>query len=122
MEPDIIDITGIFVYSINTKYNILLACDIISILYTTLVHFNIRKMLKDLRSCTKCYVFLTGGNITISGEKFTVNTGAVFLGMEQANILSWTDTQIEIELLNISAPGSLELKVDVSGDGYAING
>ncbi|KAL4228989.1 Fibrocystin-L [Mactra antiquata] len=62
-----------------------------------------------------------GENITIAGTDFSVSAGNVLVGSEQATILSWTDSQIEIEVTDIGASGSLDLKIDVSGNGFAVN-
>ncbi|CAK8682976.1 unnamed protein product [Clavelina lepadiformis] len=53
-------------------------------------------------------------NVTITGTGFSNTSGQVFIGDEEANILVWNDTSIEIST-PASAAGSYKLKVVLNG-------
>ncbi|XP_076825074.1 fibrocystin-L-like [Clavelina lepadiformis] len=55
-----------------------------------------------------------GTNVTITGTGFSNTSGQVFIGDEEANILVWNDTSIEISTPSIAA-GSYKLKVVLNG-------
>lgn len=61
----------------------------------------------------------TGDNVVISGSSFTSSAGKVYVGTEEATVVSWSDTQIEIEVHDIDA-GVQDIKIDVN-DGLAVD-
>ena len=63
-------------------------------------------------------LFTPGGQLTFSGSSFGASEGTVYIGAKQATIVSWSASQVVVDVDAVDA-GSQEIRLDTLS-GFAL--